>query len=568
MRSTRLIQVKKILFGLFLVLTVNMAGQSPNWAWAQAHAGPGLGGEGINAITHDNFGNIIYTGTSYSSSLNFGSQNYTTPGSGGDIFVAKSDTNNNLIWVKLFGSSQIDWSTSITTDTQGNIYLAGYFDGATTTFGSITLINDSSGKSDMMLVKLSPNGNVIWAKNWGGKNSDELNKIIYDQSSNTLIGCGYFKSKTMNFGTTQLTNDTTNYSSDIFVVKIDTSGNPIWAKSYGGNDNETATAITSDLNGNIYLAANFKSDNITVGATNYSIMGGNDLLLVKLSPVGNLIWSNRKSTGNVGNLIAESIAVDANNQLYISGNYGISVTFGNQTLNVVGGQDAFLLATDANASPLWSKNLGSSFIDFAKNVELDQMGNVIVSGFFGGDSLRLNLANLPSAGGYDNFVAKYSNTGQQLWGVRYGGSGFDYCYSISAYKNSVYVAGKFLSSSIVFGTNTINGVGGADIFVAKLSGGTLVSINENSFDNEISIFPNPFSETISIKKVNNLEKTHYIISDFSGRIYIDTYKKNDKIKIISPDLIEINLKDLSSGMYLITEIKNGEKAISRKIIKN
>ena len=126
-----------------------------------------------------------------------------------------------------------DYGRSIAVDANGNSYVTGYFYSSTITFGLTTLTN-SGVYSDIFVVKYDSSGNVVWAKNTGGTNEDKGYGIAVDAIGNSYV-TGWFSSSTITFGSTTLTNSG---SDDIFVVKYDSSGNVMRAKSAGGTSND------------------------------------------------------------------------------------------------------------------------------------------------------------------------------------------------------------------------------------------------------------------------------------------------------------------------------------------
>src|SRR5688572_24937518 len=156
------------------------------------------------------------------------------------------------LWSKGAGGSKLDVANSIATDVNGNIYVAGYFNSSSITFGSYVLNNFNSDTSDLFLVKYGPSGNVIWAKSAGGNMNDRAQSVVTDESGNIYI-TGYFESASIDFDSATLTN-TSALGSDIFLVKYNSLGDVMWAKSAGGNYTDAGTALAVDISGDILLA--------------------------------------------------------------------------------------------------------------------------------------------------------------------------------------------------------------------------------------------------------------------------------------------------------------------------
>ena len=188
-------------------------------------------------ITTDASGNVYVTGFFYDT-VDFdpgvGIFNLIANGSTDDAFIQKLDTGGNFIWAISIGGTFSDNGQSITTDTLGNLYITGHY-GSTVDFDpGVGIFNlTSNGSSDVFILKLDASGNFIWAKSMGGTSTDEGRSITIDVSSNVYI-TGYFQDTADFDPSGAIFNLTSNGNRDIFIQKLDTSGNFIWAKSMGG----------------------------------------------------------------------------------------------------------------------------------------------------------------------------------------------------------------------------------------------------------------------------------------------------------------------------------------------
>lgn len=227
---------------------------SGNALWARRAGGTGY--DLSSGITTSAVGEIYVTGC-FKNTAVFGSLNLTSAGIE-DVFVAKYDMGGNALWAKGFGGADYDYGRGISIDGGGNVSVTGEFASTSITFGSTVLSNPGAPYSDIFVVNLDANGNVVWAKGAGGSSWDKGYGISSDAIGNVYI-TGFFGSSTVAFGSNILNNNNNGDTLDIFVVKYDNSGSVTWAQSAGGTLTDWANGIAIDLNGNVSLTGFFYS---------------------------------------------------------------------------------------------------------------------------------------------------------------------------------------------------------------------------------------------------------------------------------------------------------------------
>ena len=284
------------------------------------------------SVTADASGNVIVVGEFQSATITFGSTTLTTAGLT-DMFLVKYDANGNVLWAKGAGGSNYDVPFSVNADALGNVLVTGDFKSATITFGSVTLNN--AGNYDIFLAKYDANGNLFWAKSAGGNLDDYAQSIAVDASGN-VFAAGDFKSSTIAFGSSTLTNiDNTASTTDIFLAKYDSNGNVLWAKNPGGNSSDNALSVAADGSGNIIVAGDFQSPSLVFGSVtvpNSDNLGNTvDMFVAKYNANGNALWA--KSTGGSDYDYAEAVAIDVSGNVLVAGQFGsVSLDFGSTTL--------------------------------------------------------------------------------------------------------------------------------------------------------------------------------------------------------------------------------------------
>ena len=468
---------KTFLIVLLLFSYIFIFAQLNPWLWAKKAGGTNYDyGSGIAV---DASGNSYVTG-GFEGTATFGSTTLESSGSQ-DIFVAKLDNRGNWLWAKKAGGTDSDYGYGIAVDASGNSYVIGCFYSATATFGSTTLTGN--GINNIFVTKLDSSGNWLWAKNARESPYDYGHGIAVDASGNSYV-TGYF-SGTATFGSTTLTSSG---GADIFVAKLDSSGNWLWANNAGGTSDECGNGIAVDASGNSYVTGYFDS-NATFGYTTLTSNGDYDIFIAKLDSSGNWLWA--KNAGGSSNDSGNGIAVDASGNSYVTGYFDSNATFGYTTLTSNGDYDIFIAKLDSSGNWLWAKNAGGSSNDSGNGIAVDASGNSYVTGYFDSNA-TFGYTTLTSNGDYDIFIAKLDNCGNWLWANNAGGTSDDRGTSIAvdASRNS-YVTGYFYDSA-TFGSTTLTSNGGYDtnIFVTKVhipyypAG---VSIVEETYDIPVTV---------------------------------------------------------------------------------
>ena len=199
---------------------------------------------------------------------------------------AARSTANALLWgAHASGSGSTDSVMSIEMDAQGRTYVCGYFYN-TAVFGNTTL--SSSGSYDVFVGRLS-NGAWDWVQRAGGSSSDQCRDIAVDDGGNVTITGYYYSSNSATFGSTTLSGQGSN---DIFVARLDSGGNWIWAKSAGGSSSDYGNGVAMDNAGNAYLTGEYYNTgyfgSITLNSYSYQ-----EAFLAKLDNAGNFVWAKR-----------------------------------------------------------------------------------------------------------------------------------------------------------------------------------------------------------------------------------------------------------------------------------
>src|ERR1035437_774923 len=208
-----------------------------------------------------------------------------------------------LLWAKSMGGTNNDVGWSIATDASGNVYTTGNFQGTADFDPGAGVFNlTSAGSDDIFISKSDASGNLLWAKSMGSTGSDIGNSIALDASGNVYT-TGYF------YGTVDFDPGAGIFNltaaagvNNIFISKLDASGNFVWAKQMVGAGGSSSQFIILDASGNIYTTGAFNGTvdfDPGAGVSNLTAASGADIFISKLDASGNFVWAKSFYGANI-----------------------------------------------------------------------------------------------------------------------------------------------------------------------------------------------------------------------------------------------------------------------------
>ena len=354
------------------------------------------------------------------------------------------------------GGSYGDAAEAVAIDNQGNIYVTGYF-GETALFGDDSLT--SYGDVDIFVGKIGLEGNWLWVRKAGSMLWDYGNDIAVDGNNNVFITGSY--NDTATFGSYTITSDG---SDNIFLAKLDSDGNWLWAENAGGSYWDSGEVLVTDDAGNCYLGGAF-IDSANFGDISVNGSGGYiiDAFVAKIDMNGDWQWV----TPALGEITTNGITICNSGNLYLTGNFEDSALFSVDSLSSEGADDIFAAKIDNSGNWQWAEKAGGSNNDYGNDITIDNAGNLYITGKFYG-AVNFGSHSLPGIAYSDVFIAKMSADGNWQWAEQAGGSSIENGIGVSVdHDYNLYVTGYF-NETTNFGPHSLTSSESEDVFVAKM----------------------------------------------------------------------------------------------------
>ncbi|MBK8983681.1 MAG: SBBP repeat-containing protein [Ignavibacteria bacterium] len=525
-------------FILLLFILVNGPAVSQlNEEWVRSFNGPVNGND--EALTHitDDSGNI------YSSGKILGS------GSGFDIYTVKYNPSGNILWERIYNGpgNGNDIAYSIALDNTYNVFVAGESigDGTDRDFvlikyndlgaeqwnrryngnsSSVEIpekaVTDEAGNViitgtshepgvlfDIVTIKYNSEGDLLWKKHFNGASSgnDFADDMALDESGNIYVSGSTFEAATIN---------------DYLIIKYSSAGDELWHKTYNGtaNGNDNMTSIAADVSGNAVITGT------SVGAGS-----GLDIVTIKYSPSGDVIWERWFTTSTVNIEEGKAITSDNLGNIFVTGtSTGFSTSYDYMTI-------MYSTAGDL----IWSKNYngpGSNNFDEPRSIAADNNGNVYVAGLSQGTGTMDDIV-----------IVKYNYSGNEVWVNR---------FNSAADRNDVANNISLDNSGNIIVSGLISGVtSGTDFSVVKFSIITNVLSVSNETPSAYSLsqnYPNPFNPSTNIR-FDILQDDQSHANDVRLSVYDILGKQvavlvNEKLSSGSFE-VQFDASDLAGGIY-------------------
>lgn len=410
-----------------------------------------------------------------------------------DFWIIKLNTSGDILWNNCYGGSDDEQAVSIVKTFDNGFALTGY---TKSNDHDVSGRHGTSSFHDIWVMKIDSTGNLLWQKCLGGSYSENSTAII------ETIDKGFIVT-----GETESSDgDIQNSHGDVdsWVVKLDSLGNILWAKTIGGSGPETITSCKETSDGEIIVAGYENSLNMDFQNCSGGITS--DAWCAKLDSTGNLLWLNCYGGSSSDGFY--KILIDQFNNIYgiggsssndgdVSGGYGVT--------------DYWLTKIDFNGNLIWSKCYGGSNYDFSNDATFSIDNGIILTGFTNSIDGMLNGS---THGNGDYWTLKVDTSGNYLWDICLGGTSEDWATSVyQLANNQIITVGYTLSNDIDVSGNH----GLKDLLITSLYDNLagIDNIDKNSITNFTCHSEGNFLDISFNSQVNT--KANIIITDILGK---------------------------------------------------
>jgi hypothetical protein len=411
-----------------------------------------------------------------------------------DVYVARISPSGNKLWHKTYGGRGNQIAWSIRKTSDGNFIIAG------------SAQSPGSDSTDVLLMKINEKGDSLWARTYGGVGLDDGKEAIETKDGGIIIS-GY---------------TSTNASYEDYrcaLIKTDANGQMQWMRQYATTQNRyfgggSSVKQTPD-GGYVYL-----------GQTHGADFENTDMYMVKVNGNGDVMWSKTLN-----------MPMKERGQYVHVNPDGTIITVGDQETGSAGGYDLNVRKFDANGKELWSKLFGGDDKDIGKMLQPTSDGGYLVVG----NTRSFGLINP------DFYVMKLDANGNALWTRNYGGTDHEHCYIAMELSNNGIIT---LGHTRSFSSST-------DVYLVQdYIKESQLSVNPFR-EGTINIYPNPASSYLKLSG-SFQGKIRVMVADMLGKTVLSNEYENN-------DLVHLDLQGIAKGIYTLNVV-SGDNTVNRKIV--
>lgn len=564
-------QLSRLAWGILLAFAGATLLNAQQFDWVKTMSGSGSGIPMDMALDDQGF---IYCTGNFFDTVDF------DPGPGttilvakgqADMFVCKVSPQGDLVWVRQLEGrgNAVSLSRGVDVDAEGNVYFAGGFTD-TVDFdpgpGTLLYSTPMQNQNQLFVSKLDSSGNLVWANQFKGGSGSWAYDLKLHPGGGLLVVGSFSGNVDFDPGPNAAFMNST-ASSTGFVMRLDSSGNLVWAKQPGGPGAAIYGSVSLDSAGNIFLPGTVKQQcdmDPGPGIYNLTGLGFRNGCVTKFDKNGDFKWAVLfEDTVLCG---AGSVVIDAGGNVYVSGSFQDVCDFdpgpGVYPLTSAGTNDGFFCKLDSLGNLIWAIGTGGTGEDTGRKLNLDDVGNLYAVGHFS-DTVDFDpgpgTTTLISQGGLDAYVRKLDPQGNLIWVYQLAGPADMTGNLLELDENlNLFAVGHF-TDSVDFdpgpGNYSVYGQPPFDMYVHKMTEG-VVGLDA-SFSREIRLYPNPTNDLVGIKVGKMDGVMGYEVLNGMGQLVLEGECSREPCGFSMPG---------PSGMYFV-RIRMGDLVWVRQLVK-
>lgn len=473
-------------------------------------------------------------------------------------YLIKTTPEGQLIWGQTFSASSYVFFRDLKTDAAGNCYVIGIFRG--------TMDVDNSSNESILdnedptsfIVKLNAAGEFVWAQQYENM---EISSISI--RSNALFCAGIFMGQCDFDNSPSSAQYSSQGLSDCFVLRLNTDGEYQWVKiieSPSPIHNEIITNISTTPTGGLNITGLFSNStdfNPDAGVTTLTAIGEADIFVMQLNGIGDFQWAHSIGSNLIDN--PTSLNTAPTGAIYLTGVRA-------QLTNVEPYEDILLIKFSDLGDLLWSKSIGGSNSDQAISSTIDENENLYVSGNTSSLDLDFDPGINEAYQAIDptvvsiGYILKLNSDGNFVWVTSLNGTNND-IWSISYKNGALYTTGSFVDSIDMAPGDPFYQLNGNTqnhcSYLSKLDVTQTLHTDELDATQSLpfSLYPNPVqSFVLATVEIGSIVS----IYDLSGAIVVQ--------QTVTEQPTAINIESLNAGTYLVQVLHDG-KAVNQKLVK-
>ncbi len=505
----------------------------------------------VEKIKTDSNNNIYFSGgTSGSSSLRYDNSTFQIPFN--SLFIGKTDSLGNLIWINIYETSDFSRLTEIAIDSLGFIYVSGFFHGHLV-IDSTRVFNSLSNSMDGILIKLTSQGNIVWVKpSFSSGSSRFWSPLII--SNNLYIINSY--GPTIAIDTLNLIGDPI-YGSCV-ILKMDTAGN---ITSYLNGINASVHELESGPSKNLYFIGTYYRP-FTLDAIHFQLQGQNNTntFLMKLDSTLSIINYRTVAYSLVPNLGYQlnGLAISSSEEIYLGGFLvtpqcvvGDDTLFASSSLG-----DVFVSVLDSGMNTMWSKTFGGTSYDVFHDIEIDQYDRVYLLAEFNDSTIYDGLSYV-SDRATTSIISRIDHFGNVIWSKFNEQGRYSSICLEPLSTDKLLLLGSNLPGDTLRWGSFVSTLG--DTYIVQFSE-SIITYNKNPIGAiEFSIYPNPAitAFTLKFRSIEHNERNIRVINSL-GQTVFSTHNTSSQITI--------PVNNWQEGIYHCIILDNDKKYDSKLII--